>query len=340
MNFKNIKVEKSFYNADGGFTSQLEKLDPSSAYAGTDLAGLDAYQRQLKRFDIKTSGAGSDVIAKFFNTSESAALFPEFVGRAVAQGTKDAGILDEILAAKTEINSLDYRSIVTDVSDTDFSAAIAEGTEIPETNIALSGSLVALKKRGRILKSTYEAIRFQRADVVSVALKQIGAYIAKAQLADAVNVLINGVGSGETPDIPAAVQINTAGSELTYDDLLTLWNAFDNFEMNVMLASPDMVLAMLKLAELRDPMTGLNFIGTGGLSTPLGAKLIRSSAVPAGTIIGLDKNYALEMVSTGAVSVEYDKLIDAQLERAAVTVTSGFGKIFPDAVKVLKLAVG
>ena len=71
------------------------------------------------------------------------------------------------------------------------------------------------------------------------------------------------------------------------------------------------------------------------LSTPLGAKLFVSSAVPAGTIIGLDKRYALEMVSAGGVNVEYDKLIDCQLERAAVTSIAGFSKIFADAVKVL-----
>ena len=36
-------------------------------------------------------------------------------------------------------------------------------------------------------------------------------------------------------------------------------------------------------------------------------------------------------------SMEYDKLIDRQLERAAITSISGFAKIFQDATKVLKL---
>ena len=69
----------------------------------------------------------------------------------------------------------------------------------------------------------------------------------------------------------------------------------------------------------------------------MGAKLLRSSAVPAGTIIGLDKRYALEMVSAGGVNVEYDKLIDRQLERAAITSISGFGKICTEAAKVLEV---
>ena len=61
------------------------------------------------------------------------------------------------------------------------------------------------------------------------------------------------------------------------------------------------------------------------------------TSLPAGTMIGLDKNYALEQILGSEVTVEYDKLIDRQLERAAVTVTSGFAKVFQDAGKVLKV---
>ena len=77
--------------------------------------------------------------------------------------------------------------------------------------------------------------------------------------------------------------------------------------------------------------------GTGTLTTPLGAKLLRSSAVPQGTLIGLDRHYALEQISGSEVTVEYDKLIDRQLERAAITSISGFAKLFPEASKVLKV---
>ena len=64
--------------------------------------------------------------------------------------------------------------------------------------------------------------------------------------------------------------------------------------------------------SIRNPLTGLNFQGTGTLATPLGAKLLRPSAMPAGKIIGLDKNYALERICGSEVLVEYDKLIDRQ----------------------------
>ena len=57
--------------------------------------------------------------------------------------------------------------------------------------------------------------------------------------------------------------------------------------------------------------------------------------MPAGTAIGLDKGYALEMVTAGDVNVEYDRLIDRQLERAAITSISGCAKLYTEASKVL-----
>ena len=85
-NYKTLKIDKSMYNADKSFSAVLEKIDPSEQYAGTELEGSDAFQRQLKRFDIKVSGPNSDKVEKFFQTSDSAVLFPEYVSRAVRQG--------------------------------------------------------------------------------------------------------------------------------------------------------------------------------------------------------------------------------------------------------------
>lgn len=331
-NYQNINISKDFYKTAEGFSKCLERLDPNEQYHGTELGGYDAFQRQLKRFDIKVSGQDSDRLQKFFATSDSAALFPEYVSRAVKQGVDANHILEEICAAQTEIEGMDYRAIVSDPNwEEDAPSVIEEGGFIPETTIRLKESLIQLKKRGRMMVASYEAIKFQRLDLFTVALKQIGACIGKAQLQDAVRVLMEGDGNHN----PAQrVKLANAG-QLTYTDLLNLWGSFGEYQMNVMLASPDMMLKILQIPELQNPETGLNFQATGCLTTPLGAKLFVSPAVPEGCIIGLDKRYALEKVQAGGIQVEYDKLIDCQLERAAVTAIAGFSKIFPEAVKVL-----
>jgi len=333
--YDSLTLEKGMYKPGGeGFTAALEALDPSENYRGTDLEGLDAYQRQLKRFDIRVGGNRSDCVEKFFQTSQSAALFPEYVRRCVAQGSQSANILDDLIAAKTKIDSMDYRSLVSvPGSDATSLKPVAEGAQIPATEVKVQDHLVRLCKRGRMLVSSYEAIRFQRLDLFGVTLRQIGADIARSQLADALSVLIDGDGSGNAAEV---LPVKTAGS-LTYDDLVSLWGQFGEYEMNRLVASPDVMQLMLGITEFRNPLTGLNFQGTGKLSTPLGANLYRAASVPAGKLIALDKSCALEMVTAADVTVEYDKLIDRQLERAAITSIAGFAKIFEDAVKVMSV---
>ena len=107
--------------------------------------------------------------------------------------------------------------------------------------------------------------------------------------------------------------------------------------MNTILCSTGTMTKMLKIPELQNPVAGLNFQGTGTIGTPLGAKLHRTAALEDGMLIGLDNRYALEQIRCGDVLVEYDKLIDRQLERAAITTISGFGKICTDAAAVLRV---
>ena len=222
--FENIKLEKGMYGRSSrSFSQALEELDPSEHYRGTPLEGLDAFQRQLKRFDIHVKGAGSDMVEKFFHTSDSAVLFPEFVSRVVRQGMEEESILPAITATVTKFDGMDYRSIASVPSEEDKKLRrVEEGARIPETTVRTQENLVHLHKRGRMLVASYEAIRFQRLDLFSVTLRQIGAYIGRMHLEDAIEVLRSGDGNQN------AAQQYTIGTKpitgtkgtLTYDCLL------------------------------------------------------------------------------------------------------------------------
>lgn len=331
-NFETIQIEKGMYQGKGTLTDVLERLDPSENYVGTSLEGLDAFSRQLKRYDIKVSGKGSDCVEKFFQTSNSAALFPEYVSRAVMQGMERANILPNLVATVTDIDGMDYRSIASIPSEDDKSLkVVAEGARIPETVVKTRENLVKLHKRGRMLVASYESLRFQRLDLFTVTLNQIGAYMARAQLKDAIGVLLDGDGNANpAPEISAA----ESGS-LSYGDLVKLWAKLAPYELNTILASTEDMQKILALPQMQDACAGLDFQGSGKPVTPLGAALLHAPELESGSVIGLDKNCALEMVQAGGVVTDYDKLIDRQLERAAITCTAGFAKIFTDAAKVL-----
>ena len=324
-----LKLEKGMYHEAGkSFTQVLESCDPSEAYRGTALEGLDAYQRQLKRFDIKVKGTGSDVVEKFFRTSDSAVLFPEYIARSVRQGMEESNLLPEITAAVTRFDGLDYRSITSAPGEEKELRRVEEGAAIPATTVKTQENLVKLHKRGRMLVASYEAIRYQKLDLFSVTLRQIGAHINRMLLEDAIDVLVNGDGNGNPAEVFSVGSGDIGGSSGTLD-----YDALVDF----LLVPTDVMVSMLKLPEFQNPLTGLNFQGTGKLATPMGAKLLRTSAMESGKLIGLDSRFALEMVQGSDVTVEYDKLIDRQLERAAITAIAGFAQLFQDAAKVLKV---
>ena len=341
MGYDNLRLEKGMYRQSGmNFTQVLESLDPSENYRGTALEGTDAFQRQLKRFGIRAKGAGSSPVEKFFSTADSAVLFPEYIARTVRQGMDENNILPSIVATTTVIDSMDYRSIYSDVMEDDIVVPeVMEGNAIPEIEIKSRDHLVRLKKRGRMLVASYEALRFQKLDIFGIMLRQIGSYIHKQQMADAVEVLIYGDENDNAAaqyDVGSGPISGTAG-KLGYEQLVEFWSQFDPYTMNTLLCSNHTMTAVLKVPELQNPLTGLNFQGTGKLTTPLGAQLHRIPMQDENMIIGLDNRYALELVRAGDVMVEYDKVIDCQLERAAITSIAGFSKICTEAAAILNV---
>ena len=321
--FETIALEKGMYNVPGKtFTQVLESLDSSENYRGTALEGLDAFQRQLKRFNIKVSGAGSDAVEQFFATTGGAALFPEYVARAVRQGMERVSKLSDLVATVTKVEGIDYRTVT-------------EGNQLPQANLRMGTGLVTLHKRGQVLSSSYEVLRLQKLDLFTVALAQVGAGIAAAQMGDAVDALINGDGSKE------GISFNPAagGTTLAYSDFLTLWGSLSPYQLNVILAGTDGIQKLLSIEEFKDAQAGLNFQGTGKLCTPLGATLVHVPSMEAGKVIALDKHCALEMVQAGDVCVDSDRLIDRQLDNIAISSTAGFARIFSDAAQGVSYTV-
>ena len=330
--YEHITLEKGMYSVPGkSFTQVLEELDRSEQYRGTPLEGLDAFQRQLKRFDIKVSGPSSDPVERFFATSAGAALFPEYVSRAVRQGMERVSQVNDLVATVTRIDGMDYRTI--DAEDETWQAAVvSEGAQLPQTTLRLGSGLVPLHKRGRVLSSSYEALRFQKLDLLTVALGQIGAGIAAAQLEDAVDVLINGDGSKDGITFASS-------TSLSYADFLKLWGSLAPYQLNAIAAGTDGIQKLLQISEFKDAQAGLNFQGTGKLVTPLGAALVHVPGMEEGKIIALDKNCALEMVQAGDVLVDSDKLIDRQLEKISVSAIAGFARIFEGAAQGVSYTV-
>ncbi|WP_352404527.1 phage major capsid protein [Sporanaerobacter acetigenes] len=345
MGFDNLKLEKGMYTealAKGKtFTQLLEEEDSSKNYDD----GLDAFERQLKRFDIRVKGPGVDVIEKFFATNDSSVLFPEYVSRTVLVGLEEANILPDIVATTTPIDDDTYRSIYMDDGEDSKKRKglkrVGEGGSLPVTTIKTKEHVVNIFKYGRLLNASYEALRRKKLNVFEIFLQQMGRQIALDMAYDAVNVIINGDGNKNAADefkISDATIGGTAGT-LTYDEYIAFWAEFDPYEMNTVLAPKVQLKDILTLPEFKDPQAGFTFQKDGKLISPLGAKLVRADQVKelgVEGIVGLDKGLCLEEIVEQSVTTEHDKLIDKQFERTAISRVGGFNKLFQPSAKVLK----
>lgn len=321
--YDNIKLEKGLYNLSGkSFVEALEALDPSENYADTPMASLDAYERQLKRFDIKVSGKDCDTVEKFFKTTESAVLFPEFIRRAVKQGF-DSSILPNILAVVTKTDSNAYTGCVASAGNTPYTSITTQGNALPETTIYEDTTTTTLGKYGRAVNCSYEAVRLQKLDVLAVMFSAIGSKLANA----IVNKVITVAKTGATVTA-------IAGSALAYSDIATLYGKFSDYNMTTIIASPTIVADILA-------MTQMNYCRSekcDRITMPFGAELVKSSQMDSKNILGLDKRFALELVTSSDIIMETDKIINRQLDCFTISINAGVKKIMSDAVQVLKIS--
>ena len=311
--YNTIKLENELYSITGkSFTQALSDLDPDTNYKGTELGGLDAFGRQLKRFDIKISGKNSDRVEKFFQTAETAVLFPEYVRRTIKQGMEEASIFADIAATVSYIDAIDFRSLVATTSD-EASTAEQAGS-LKTSTVTLASPAKAMVKYGRGLNFSYESIRKQRLDAVGVLLKRMGAQIAREMNNAAIDEIIAGL----SPE-------SISGAELTYNDLATFWSSMDSFNMSTLVVSPATLAKILSLDEMKN--CEYDYVSGNAVKTPFGMTIVKCVGLSDDIAVGIDKDCGVEVVFGTDLIIETDKEIITQCSQVTASITAGFSKL-------------
>lgn len=315
-NSDTLRLEKGMYeHGNKTFTQVLEEQDPSDHYIGTPLEGLDAFQRQLKRFDIKVRGDQSDTVEKFFRTSDSSVLFPEFIARAVKTGMEESGLPSSIVATSSSIKAENILE-----KNTGGRAGLLKKI------LSSKGEPIVLHKRGRMLVAPYESIKKQKLDALYIIMKQIGRHIANMHLEDAVEALLKN-SSGGSPVVCAGSRM------LRLTDMLDFLISIGTYQMNTVIVDNITFYNLMQRSDIRSLMNNsCPLCGVGQVPN-----IIRASSVPSKVIIGLDKNYALEQVISSNLLIDYDRLIDRKFERSTIASIAGYSKLIDDAVSILKI---
>ncbi len=152
-------------------------------------------------------------------------------------------------------------------------------------------------------------------------LRSVGVKLAAAVAKKAVAVLVQDASS-------------ISASALTYASLAELYGAFDCFDMTTVIVNPAIASKIAAMDQLKETRADAN----GRIVLPFGSELVKTSAVANNTVIGIDKNFVLEFITSSGLVMETDKLIDRQLDQITVSITCGFRKLTPDAVKKITIS--
>ncbi len=366
------------YDEGLNLTAWLEKEDPSSEYND----GLDAFQRQMAIADIRDTsdvygGVRAHTVERFYKaTATSAVLFPEWLRRQwVAPRQKRfystsgsisevltpsflateirakqlaPSILDNLIALRTGIDSDSYKAFyLTDTIDSERVKRTTEGAGFASATLTGADHEIHLKKYGREINISYEAMRRMKLDVLAFHLGRLAMQTEQDKAQSAIAVASDGDGNSNAATVTTISTLtNGVANSLDFVPWLDFWMLFSEpYQPNIVLGTSQSILNLLTVDTGTANLMAYLLVGNrnqaiGTMRTPEGPVFnfdaYWRSYMESKKIVVLDSRFALEMVSEiGADLVETDRIISHQFDKVVMSEVLGFCKLDANAARVL-----
>lgn len=230
------------------FSQLLEQINPTPSQGERSYDGTDAFQRQLKRFNLRTQsdplrGIPASSLSEFWKPEmpvtrdtantftsgdpQSWILFPEFINRQMRVTPLAQDVLGELVAKVTPIDSAGYKTIyMNDTQEQRRLKHTGERAELPTVYIQTSEHNVYVKKYGLRIVTSYEYMRRVKLDIFSLFLQRIAAQNKLDQATMGMDIILNGDGNGNAAPNWNMSTMNAsapAGPGIVYDTYLVLY---------------------------------------------------------------------------------------------------------------------
>jgi hypothetical protein len=320
-----------------------------------DHSGLDGFEQQLKRFDICTKAIegmrASDNVEKFFRTSESEVLFPEYVSRQVREAIAQDTMLPYLIGKKTTIDTDSYKSFYVDDQPTkQHKVRVGEGAELPTSKIVGREQNIQLWKYGRSIDYSYEFVKMMKIDMLSLFIKRVAMQTAKDKVYDILDVIENGDGNTNTATTYNLTTLDTAATAgtLTAKGFLKFLMQFEVFPCDTLIADQNTYINLVltdtsgvSIATLLKVLIQGNSTGFTIASPQMPNKSLRlfwHEDVTANDLIGINSANAIEEVTLAGSDIsESQRFIKRQVETLTVSEANGYSKLFTEATGILKI---
>jgi hypothetical protein len=342
-------------------TQKLEELDPSSAYVGTDLAGLNAYERQLYRFNIiprsdtKLGVRATKMDAWFQNPDTSLKLlFPEYVDTVIAEEQMKNSILPYLIAMDVPITGNTYRgTFLDDAPLNQKKKPVPVGAPIPKAKLDLREKAVNIQKFGLAIEAPYETIRWMTVDELALWVKRVALQNALDESEEAISTIVSGDGntgtSATTYKMKADLNSKADAGTLDFKSWLRFAAKFRPYKITTLVGGEIAITDFLSMQfPTVDPMKLVAMIKEGQ-ATPMRVRLgtnlygdvsfwitDHTDYATSQKLIGIDQNFALKRIhEAGSAIQENARYIERQTELLTVSENAGFSVLFAKASKIL-----
>lgn len=263
-------------------------------------------------------------------------VVPEIIREAITLGMRQAPFYPNIISSDQSINGLQATMPFINMSDAT-PAKINEAETIPLGDISYGQKSVSLFKIGKGFKMTDEVKNYVSLDVLGIYIRDFGVQLGYALDTLAMDVLMNGNKPDGSESAPVIGVYNTANG-ITYKDLLHIWVRAARLGRNftTMIGGEDQAIELLDLPEFKERHSGTTE-ATLNIKSPVPNKadFYIHPGTPDNQLLLVDTSAALIKLTARQLMLESERIVSNQTEAVYATLTTGFSKMYQDAVLLL-----
>lgn len=274
-----------------------------------------------------------DTISNMFTVPKDEVrwLVPEIIRDALRLGLRKNPIWADLIAAEQQISQTQLT-----VPWLNMSEATPQYTGEAETfaygNVSFGQKVIKVRKMGRALRMSYEALQYLTINMASVWLQDFGVKLNHGIDALMIDVLLNGE-QEDGSESAAVVGIASTSTGLVYRDLLYIWIRMGRLGRTPvgMIGGEQMALDILDLDEFKKREQGTTEKQLN-LKTPVpqSQNFYIHGSMPDDEALIIDRSSAIVKYNAQPLLVESEKIIQNQTIDTVVSLTTGFGILYRD----------
>lgn len=263
-------------------------------------------------------------------------LVPEIIRAAVTLGMRQAPFYPNIISSDQSVSGLTVVMPMVNMSDA-VPAKVNEAETIPLGDVSFGQKSVTLFKIGKGFKLTDEVRNYVSLDVLAIYLRDFGVQLGYAMDTLAMDVLINGNKEDGSESAPV-IGVYTTTNGITYKDLLHIWVRAARMGRNftTMIGGEDQAIELLDLPEFKERHYGTTE-ATLNLHSPVPnrADFYIHPGTPDQQLLLVDTSAALIKLTARQLMMESERIVSNQTQAIYASLTTGFSKVYQDAVILL-----